>query len=75
MDQIANLMLLSTEENGAGYKSDTPPDQLFADKDETYLDIHLIPKNPDLWKLENFEKFIEEEKKLILEKFDYLLIK
>lgn len=74
-DQLANLMLLTKLENGSGGKTDIPPDVWFSDKDDSYLDLHLIPKNKDLWKLENFDKFIEERKKLILKKFDYLLIK
>lgn len=74
-DQLANMMLLSKQENGAGGKGATSAEEWFADKDEAYLDLHLIPKNPELWKLDNFEQFIEERKKLILQKFDYLLTK
>jgi len=72
-DQIANLMLLTAEENGFSGKRDIPPNEWFADKDEAYLEMHLIPKNPDLWKLENYEAFIEERKKLILDKFSHLI--
>lgn len=72
-DQIANLMLLTAEENGFSGKRDTPPDRWFADKDETYLDMHLIPKNPELWKLDNYEAFIEERKKLIFDKFSHII--
>jgi len=74
-NQIANCMLLSAAENGAGGKGGTPPDVWFADKDEAYLDMHLIPKNPELWKLENFEQFVEERKRLIARKFSYLIVK
>jgi hypothetical protein len=74
-DQIANLMLLTQQENGAGGKSDTPPEEWFKDKSDDYLDMHLIPKDRELWKLENYEKFIEERKKLIEKKFSYLIIK
>lgn len=72
-DQIGNLMLLSAKENGGGGKTDILPEQWFADKSDDYLDLHLIPKNRDLWKLCNFELFIEARNKLILEKFDYLI--
>jgi uncharacterized protein with ParB-like and HNH nuclease domain len=74
-DQLANMMLLTRQENGAGGKSDTSAEDWFADKDQAYFDLHLIPNDPELWKLENYEKFIEERKKLILQKFDYLLTK
>lgn len=72
-DQIANLMLLTAKENGYSRKGDKQPSEWFADKDEAYLDMHLIPKDPELWKLENYEKFIEERKKLILDKFKYMI--
>ncbi|WP_027365560.1 GmrSD restriction endonuclease domain-containing protein [Desulfotruncus alcoholivorax] len=74
-DQIANLMLLTQQENGAGGKSDTSPEEWFKDKPEDYLDLHLIPKDKDLWRLENYESFIEERKKLIEKKFSYLIIR
>jgi uncharacterized protein with ParB-like and HNH nuclease domain len=68
-DQIANLMLLTMEENGAGGKSDTEPSEWFNDKSEQYLKQHLIPNDSELWKVENFDKFIAERKKLITNKF------
>lgn len=72
-DQIANCMLLTAQENGAGGKRDIPPEDWFADKSDKYLDLHLIPKNRKLWKLGNYEQFIEERKELILEKFKYMI--
>lgn len=72
-NQLANCMLLTAAENGAGGKGDTPPDEWFADKDAAYLQKHLIPPDPKLWKLERFEDFIAERKGLIKEKFSYLL--
>ncbi len=74
-DLIANCMLLTAEENGAGGKTDIPPIEWFMDKSDEYLENHLIPKDKELWKLENFETFIVERKKLILDKFAYMLQK
>jgi hypothetical protein len=74
-DQIGNLMLLTAEENGGGGKNDIMPEDWFADKPESYLDLHLIPRDRELWKLENFERFVAERNQLILNKFDYLLFK
>jgi hypothetical protein len=74
-DQLANCMLLSREENGAGGKWDTPPDQWFADKNDDYLDMHMIPKDKALWKVDRFEDFIAERRKLIRAKFTHLLVK
>jgi len=73
-NQLANCMLLSREENGAGGKRDTLPEEWFAGKDQDYLDKHLIPADPDLWKIDRFEDFIEERRKLIRERFKSLLI-
>lgn len=72
-DQIGNLMLLKAEENGGGGKTDILPEQWFADKSDEYLERHLIPKDKELWKLENFEAFVEARNKLILDKFNYLI--
>lgn len=72
-DQFANLMLLTAKENGTSRKGNKPPNEWFADKDEAYLDMHLIPKNPELWELEKYDEFIEARKKLILEKFGYMV--
>jgi len=67
-DQIANLMLLSAEEN-RDEKRDKSPEEWLKDKDDEYFEIHLIPRKEELWKIENFEKFIEEREKLIINKF------
>lgn len=73
-NQLSNCMLLTASENGAGGKSDTPPEEWFAGKRESYLDMHLIPKDPALWKREKFEEFVEARKKIIREKFASLLV-
>jgi hypothetical protein len=73
-NQLANCMLLSREENGAGGKSDTLPEDWFKGKDESYLEKHLIPQDPSLWKLDRFDDFIDERKNLIRERFKSLLI-
>lgn len=78
-DQIGNCMLLTAEENGGGGKTDIPPEDWFtkrvAEVGESYLDMHLIPKDRELWRLENFEDFIAARKALILDKFNYLVLK
>lgn len=74
-NQLANCMLLSAAENGSGGKSDTPADLWFADKDDAYLEMHLIPKNRALWQLDAFDEFIAARSKLIGEKFEYLIVK
>lgn len=72
-NQLANCMLLTQAENGAGGKSDTPPSQWFAGKDKAYLKLHMIPQNPELWELDQFEEFVAARKILIREQYGYLL--
>ena len=79
-DQIANCMLLTAEENGFGGKCDTPASEWLDRKrfktdeeHERYLKQHLIPNQPELWKLERFDDFILARKALIEEKFRYML--
>lgn len=72
-DQIANCMLLTQQENGSGGKSDSLPEKWFEDKSDDYLEMHLIPKDKNLWKIENYEQFLAERKKLILDMFKELI--
>jgi hypothetical protein len=72
-NQLANCMLLTQIENGSGGKSDTPPSEWFKNKPPAYLDQHLIPRDPSLWELDQYEAFVEERKRLIAEKFAWLL--
>jgi len=73
-NHLANCMLLSREENGAGGKWDTMPEDWFGNKDRSYLDMHLVPPEPELWHLDRFEDFVEARKALMREKFSYLLV-
>ncbi|MGL4850373.1 MAG: GmrSD restriction endonuclease domain-containing protein [Clostridium sp.] len=68
INKIGNCMLLSFDENKSGAKGNKLPVEWFKDKDEKYLELHLIPKDKRLWEIENYEEFIEERNKLILEK-------
>jgi Protein of unknown function (DUF3489)/Protein of unknown function (DUF1524) len=75
-NQLANCMLLTAEENGAGGKSDLPPDQWFTGPrgEDQYLETHLIPRDPVLWKLDRFDDFISERRKLIAERLKWLVV-
>ncbi len=73
IDQLANCMLLTRINNGPENKTNKLPEEWFMDKSDKYLDLHCIPKNSNLWKLEAFDLFIEERKKLISSKFSYLI--
>lgn len=70
--QIANLALLTAKENGFQGKSGELPETWIPKQltdDPGFLDRHLIPKDPELWKSANFRKFIEARRVLILERF------
>jgi hypothetical protein len=69
-DQIANLALLTAKQNGFTDKSGQLPAQWLKGKDDQFFERHLIPKDPELWKIENYEKFIEARRRLILDKFE-----
>jgi hypothetical protein len=73
-NQLANCMLLTRAENGAGGKGDAQPVDWFSTKDNDYLALHLIPNNPDLWAMDRYEDFIAERKKLIADKFSWLIV-
>lgn len=72
-NHLANCMLLTQQENGAGGKGDTLPEQWFAGKSDEYLDLHLIPKDRNLLKIDRFDDFIIERKKLMQQEFAPLL--
>lgn len=81
-DQLANCMLLTADENGFSGKCDKPPAEWFARSrfssdatHERYLQMHLIPDNPELWALERYDDFVAARKALIKEKFAYMLRK
>ena len=74
INQLANCMLLTRAENGAGGKGDTPPDAWFAGKSAEYFAMHLIPQDPALWQMDRYPDFIEARKQLIAEKFSWLLL-
>ena len=72
-NQLGNCMLLTQLDNGPGGKSDSPPADWFKNKTDDFLDLHLIPRDPALWDLDQFEAFVEARNRLIIEKFGWLL--
>lgn len=73
-NQLANCMLLTRTENGAGGKRDATPEDWFAGKSADYLKLHLIPDDPALWQMSRYDDFIEARKLLIVNKFSSLLV-
>ena len=72
-NQIANCMILTADENSVGEKGATMPEDWFRDKGGEYLDLHSIPRNESLWKLENFEAFIKTRKEMLINKLSKYL--
>ena len=72
-NQLANCMLLTQEENGAGGKGAQAPAEWFSDKPPEYLEMHLVPTDPALWEMDRFGDFIEERRTLIRKRFEGLL--
>ena len=62
-DQIGNLQLLLSDENPK--KTNMPFEEWITTRDTNFKRRHLIPDNPDLYKFENFDKFVIEREKLI----------
>lgn len=74
-NQLANCMLLTRDENGSAKKTDQAPEQWFANKDDAYLERHMIPLDRSLLRMDRFDDFVEARKLLLLDKFQPLLVK
>ena len=71
---IANITLLTKQTNQE--ISDRAPEEYLAeidDQDEELLRSHCIPRYRDLWKIENYERFLEERRRLMAQKTDQLI--
>lgn len=70
-DLVSNLELLVLDENQE--KLDMPFDRWLVTRDSSFKKRHLIPDDPELWKFENFQQFVEERELLIAKKLDRVL--
>ena len=71
LNWIGNLELLLERENNE--KRAKPIDVWLTTRDQSFYDRHLLPKNDDLLKIENFEEFIKAREKLILERLGSII--
>ena len=69
-DHMANITLISDKANES--IKDKRPDEYLSEIDPEILKSHMIPLNEELWKLENYPKFLEERKKLIMKRVSEL---
>lgn len=70
-DKLPNIQLLTGTENES--KQDTPFDEWITQQSSSFYDRHLIPREPDLHRVENFDRFLEERRKMIKEKLTSIL--
>jgi hypothetical protein len=57
-------MLLTRSENSA--KNDEFPETWLAKQTQEFRDKHWIPSDRRLWKLDNYEEFLEARRQLLL---------
>jgi len=69
-NRIGNLELLTQNENLE--KLNKPFEKWISTRDPSFLKRHLIPEEPELWKLENFKQFIATREGLIKERISRL---
>ena len=75
INDIGNFQLLDVGTN-RGEKSNMPLDKWIEEKienKELYLRRHLIPKDPNLWRIENYNQFLQERRNLIVGKINSAL--
>jgi hypothetical protein len=65
VDKIANLQLLTPGENAD--KSDLEFEEWIQSRTDEYYNRHHIPRDDDLYQLENFPQFVEEREQMIRE--------
>lgn len=70
-NHVANITLISDEANEI--IGNRRPHEYLSEIDPEILRSHMIPLAPELWKMNNYPKFLEERKKLILDKVTKLL--
>ena len=74
LEAIANIALLTGETNRA--LSDRPPEDYLAEIDADggrTLNAHCIPRDRELWKIENYERFLEARRKLMTQAANRLM--
>ncbi len=71
VNEIANLAFLTADSNWT--LSSDMPEKYFIEIKDRYpgaLEKQFIPLNPELWKIENYEKFLAERRKLMTATFN-----
>jgi hypothetical protein len=70
-DDFGNLALVIGNENSG--KKNRPLDEWLATRSPEYLERHLIPEDGSLWRMENYERFLIERRKLLKARIQQVL--
>ncbi|MCS3953095.1 GmrSD restriction endonuclease domain-containing protein [Salinibacter ruber] len=70
-DKLPNVQLLTRTENES--KQDTPFEEWITQQSPSFYDRHLIPRDPDLHRVENFDRFLETRREEIKSKLMSIL--
>jgi hypothetical protein len=71
IDDVSNIAFLTEKANRR--ISNTPPEIYLAEIDSAKLKKQFVPLDKNLWKIENYELFLQQRRKVIVEKVnDYL---
>ena len=76
LETIGNIALISGSSNEA--LKDKPPEIYLRDidnADSQMLNDHCIPRDPELWKMENYEKFLDKRRALLADATNKLMAK
>jgi hypothetical protein len=65
-NKFGNLTLISAPANNE--KRATPFEEWIGKQEPAFLERHLIPQSPELWKFDKFPDFLKERERLILER-------
>ena len=71
INNIGNLQILSSNDNES--KNNILFEEWINTRDETYLNKNYLPLNKELYKIENFEQFIEERTKILHSEFNKII--
>lgn len=72
VNEVANRAFITRDSNYSISNED--PREYLQEFDSSVLEKHLVPTNPELWKIENYELFLETRRKLIVEAINEFLL-
>jgi len=71
IDDASNIAFLAEKTNRR--ISNTPPETYLAEIDAAKLEKQFVPLDKNLWRIENYELFLQQRRKVIVEKVNAYL--